>query len=1429
MTTQIHVMRSFYLKAAAVVLGMLPVTLACLAFAAAVIPAHVAHATGPCRWQGGDGDPTYPECAAVDCKGRGGEADCPDGIPLPPPGYTDAQVGPEKWVYTATDNYYNPIFTNPYWCWAAGGSWVDGANPTCVNFPPGLPSERMANDEGRILSLAETFANMWLGHMNCGSASLVSDTDWVLPTTYLGKVIGSQRTRHYVGMGCNPPQSIDIVFVRTRSAQCPATAQFRVAVTGPECVIPEGCAPVMLNPVSLVTGAKIQREADYISPADTGLELSRYYRSNRFFWPTYLTGTNAPERMANTDYWQHSYERSFIPVSGNSEVSAIVRMPDCVTLVFDTSGVEKTRRGGTDGTGATLTAAGGGWDLKLANSDVEHYDSAARLASITQRTGRVTTLTYAGPDGKLSTVTGPFGHTLTFGYDANKLLASVTLPGGGVIAYGYDAYQRLNAVTYPDGKSRSYGYGNAVNPWLLTSITDENGVQFASFTYDAQGRVIAESHAGGADAASLAYSNSGGVISTTVTDPNGAVTQFVVANAKGMYRPGSYSAQCADCGSVASRTYDAGGNTSASTDFNGNQTVYTYDTTRNLETSRTEAFGTPRARTISTQWHPTFRSPTQIDEPGRRTNYAYDSNGNVLTRTITDTATSVSRTWTYTYTGLGQVTSVDGPRTDVSDTMQRTYYSCTSGGQCGEVATITDAAGNVTTFSSYNAGGQPLTITDPNGTVTTLTYDARQRLTSKTVGGEMTQMEYWPTGQLKKVTQPDGTFVSYDYDAAHRLTKITDTDGNSIVYTLDGAGNRIAEQTYDAQQTLIVGKTRTFSTLGRLVSEIGSAGQTVSYGYDGAGNRTYRNDPLGRVTSYAYDEINRIATVTDATLAATQYSYDALDDQLSVSDPRSLTTSYAYNGFGDKVSITSPDTGVSAYARNAAGNLDVATDARGKSSSYHYDALDRVTQIVRTDQTMAYTYDQGATGRGHLTGMQDGSGTTAWIYDGLGRVTQRTETIGTVSLSVGYTYDSLGHLATVTTPSGRTIAYSYTNGKVSALAVNGSNVVQGVTYSPFGPTTGWQWGNGASTSRTYDTDRQLVQLSSAGASTYTYFADGLIKSRADDFTASIPLAAGAITYAVSSTSNRLQSATGLLNRSYSYDASGNTVGDGSRTFSYDDSGRMKTSTSSGVTTTYSYNGLGERVKKSSSTATVYFAYDESGHLIGEYDSSGSLLEETVWLGNIPVATLRPSGGSSVHIYYVHTDHLNTPRRVTDSVDNTIVWRWDSDPYGATPANEDPDGNSTTFTYNLRFAGQYSDAETGLNYNRLRDYDPAVGVYTESDPIGLKGGSYSTYRYVGSEPLTRTDPNGLQIEMEGERDHEIYKDVPDTYCDLFGPARCINAMKVCTKAECKEKDVCGKEFTRIITAWLPGPAPTPDEVHEAAPNCVCTVWKFRKGE
>ena len=111
------------------------------------------------------------------------------------------------------------------------------------------------------------------------------------------------------------------------------------------------------------------------------------------------------------------------------------------------------------------------------------------------------------------------------------------------------------------------------------------------------------------------------------------------------------------------------------------------------------------------------------------------------------------------------------------------------------------------------------------------------------------------------------------------------------------------------------------------------------------------------------------------------------------------------------------------------------------------------------------------------------------------------------------------------------------------------------------------------------------------------------------------------------------------------------------------------------------------------------------------------------------------------IYYIHPDHLGTPRAITRSTDNLLVWKWENtDPFGANLPNENPSGLGT-FTCNLRFPGQYYDQETGTHYNYFRDYDPATGRYVQSDPIGLDGG-INTYSYVSGGPLSFIDPYGL---------------------------------------------------------------------------------------
>jgi len=855
--------------------------------------------------------------------------------------------------------------------------------------------------------------------------------------------------------------------------------------------------------------------------------------------------------------------------------------------------------------------------------------------------------------------------------------------------------------------------------------------------------------------------------------------------------------QCPTCQDSAATTYDRYGWVASRTDYNGNLTCYSNDATSGLELVRVEGFApgstcpsnlssyTPASgaaqRKISTTWSSSYRLPTLITEATRTTSFAYDSSGKLLTRTVADTTVSpnVSRTWTYTYNSFGQVLTAQGPRTDVNSIRTFTYYSCSTGTQCGQIQTVTDELGHVTTFNTYNVYGQPLTITDPNGVVTTLAYDARQRLTSRSTAGETTGFAYYPTGLLRQVTMPDGSYLQYTYDGAQRLTQIADGLGNKMVYTLDAAGNHLADSVYDPSNALTLARNRVFNTLNELYQQIGSAGTaavTTTFGYDSNGNQTSINAPLSRNTASHYDSLDRLIQITDPGNGITTFGYDVNNKLTSVVDPRSLTTGYTYDGFGDLVQQSSPDTGVTTNVYDSGGNLARSTDARGQAGTYTYDAQNRVTQIAYADQTITFGYDAGVNGVGHLTSAGDANHSLSWSYDALGRVVDKTQTVGSgtsaVTKSVSYTYTN-GDLTSLATPSGQTITYGYSNGQITSIAVNGNALLSRVLYQPFGPVSGWTWANNTNEARSYDQDGNVTNLESAEGFIYNYDSAFRITGITDTDNATLSQSYGydsldrltsatgpnlneswtydangnrltqggasASTYSVAAASNQVASISGALNRTYAYSASGQALSYGGLTFTYMDSGRLSSVSNGGLTTSYVINAIGQRVKKSGTSVTV-FVYDESGHLLGEYDGSGNLIEETVWMGGVPVATLRPNG-TGVSVYYIHTDHLNTPRRITRPVDNVIVWRWDSEPFGTAAANQDPNGDGTVFVYNPRFPGQYLDTETGLNYNMERDYDPGIGRYTESDPIGLDGGD-NTYAYVSNDPLSFVDPLGL---------------------------------------------------------------------------------------
>jgi RHS repeat-associated protein len=128
-------------------------------------------------------------------------------------------------------------------------------------------------------------------------------------------------------------------------------------------------------------------------------------------------------------------------------------------------------------------------------------------------------------------------------------------------------------------------------------------------------------------------------------------------------------------------------------------------------------------------------------------------------------------------------------------------------------------------------------------------------------------------------------------------------------------------------------------------------------------------------------------------------------------------------------------------------------------------------------------------------------------------------------------------------------------------------------------------------------------------------------------------------------------------------------------------------------------------------------------------------------GNPPGPGAPPGSGTLPSpLTFVHNDHLGTPVAMTDP-SGQVVWRATKTPFGVTTVDEDPDGDGQPVTLNLRFPGQYYDAETGMHYNWYRQYNVNIGRYIRSDPMGLYGG-LNTYTYASGNPMRYADPFGL---------------------------------------------------------------------------------------
>ena len=1058
------------------------------------------------------------------------------------------------------------------------------------------------------------------------------------------------------------------------------------------------------------------------------------------------------------------------------------------------------------------------------------YDSRGRLASIAHTSGRTLGFHYDAPQGAY-------------------LISALSVAGQMVASYTYTPTAQVATATYADGATRVYHYEDSRLPLYLTGITAEDNQRFGWYAYDAKGRVTCSRHSGdcsqadvGIDGTQLVYTAAG---TTVVTDALGHVTTYgLTGTASGGY-PRKVTALTDTQGAV-SRTYypvaqDFRRRLDTVTDRRGIQTKYAYSTGTDPVGGQvvnvqimTEAVGLPEQRIIETHTDATSNRVTLSRVGNRETRITRNTWLQPTSITVRDISTDELRTTTLSYCEAADVAAggtcpvqgllkqVDGPRTDANDVVTYAYYAaddagCAPGGtgtcnfRKGDLLSVTNAAGHSSQTLVYDANGRPLSVVDSNGVITDFTYHPRGWPTSVTVRGDSaatnrtTQISYWPTGQVQEVVEPDGSTVTYVYDAAQRLTDIADNAGNTLHYTLDNAGNRLKEDTVDAAGTLRRTLSRIYNTLGKLTTLKDAGNHATVFTYDLEGNPASLTDALQRVTTQQHDPLGRLArTLQDVggIEAEIKSNYNALDQVTQVTDPKGLHTTYAYNGFGDLTGQVSPDSGTTGFTVDAAGNRKTRTDARGITASYHYDALNRLTGIAYPDPNLdvGYTYDTAPAvcdanerfAKGRLGYVQHAAGSTAYCHDRFGQVTRKVQTVNGVSHTLRYAYTNAGRLAQLTYPDGSAADYVRDNlGRITEIGLTRPSqarqvVVTNVTHAPFGPSTGWTYGNGRQLQRPVDTDYRpqavhdpapgglslsfgydavdsITELKNGTGSEvlakYGYDTLGRLTQTQDGATStpietygydatgnrtSLTTSSGTVSYTYQAESHRLGAIDGVER---SYDAAGNMIRLEGNELVYSDANLMtQLRQASAVLNAYTYNHQGERLLRVTSSGEAKTSlYDEAGHWVGDYGLPGDPIQQAIWLEDLPVALINVASVAAAELAYIEPDHLGTPRVVVDSIRDVSIWEWDikSEVFGNQSPNTDRDGDGVQFGFTLRFPGQQATGPQSMVYNRWRYYDPSSGRYSQADPIGLAGG-INRYAYALSSPLRFFDPNGLDV-------------------------------------------------------------------------------------